>query len=110
MYGVSHDIEHDGILANALLKLDLKTGRSKSWSAPRNCVGEPTFVADPEGLCEDDGVILTLVVDAGRQASALAVLDAKTMTEIFRALTPSIVPHGFHGLYVAKKAKEESTT
>ena len=104
-YGVSHDPEHDGILANALVKLDLATGRSKSWSAPRSCVGEPTFVADPEGRHEDDGVILTVVVDAARQASALVVLDAKTMTEIFRAVTPHVVPHAFHGLYVAHESQ-----
>lgn len=100
-YGVSHDAEHDGILANAVVKLDLATGRSESWSTLRSCVGEPTFVADPHGMYEDDGVVLTVVVDAATRASALVVLDAKTMEEIFRATTPQVVPHAFHGLFVA---------
>ena len=101
-YGVSHDAEHDRILANALVKLDFANGAVKSWSTFRSCVGEPTFIADPQGKEEDDGVVLTVVVNAATRTSALVVLDARSMTEIFRATTPHVVSHAFHGLFIAE--------
>lgn len=103
-YGVSHDASHDGILTNALVKLDVRSGVARSWSSPRCCVGEPTFVPDPTGTQEDDGVLLTFIVDAARRRSAMIVLDARSMTEICRAETPHIVPHAFHGMYADKRA------
>lgn len=105
-YGVSHDEGHDGILANALVKVDMETGGiNASWSAPRHCMGEPIFVADPHGTEEDDGVILTAIVDAAKQGSALVVLDARNLEEIARAHVPQTVPHAFHGLYVARDSE-----
>ena len=102
-YGVSHEASHDGILTNALVKLDMTTGEEMVWTAPRSCMGEPTFVPNPEGDSEDDGVIVTCIVDAAKRISAMVVLDAKTMTEVARAETPQTVPHVFHSLYVDRK-------
>lgn len=64
-------------------------------------MGEPIFVEDPEGDVEDAGVILTVALDTAAKNSFLAVIDAKTMTEVARATVPQPVPFGFHGAYVA---------
>ncbi len=99
-YGVSHDKAHDDILANCLVKVDTYTGNAIRWTGERCCVGEPTFVANPSGESEDDGVLVSVVVDAAKRTSFVLVLDARTMKEICRADTPQTVPHAFHGLYI----------
>jgi len=56
-------------------------------------------VPRPHARHEDDGVIMSVVLDGRRRASALVVLDAKSMQEIARASVPHHIPFGFHGLY-----------
>merc|ERR1712176_1745886 len=59
----------------ALMKSDVETGTMTEWRAPPRCfVGEPCFV--PRGAAEDDGVLIVLQFDAGRQRSALLLMDA----------------------------------
>jgi carotenoid cleavage dioxygenase-like enzyme len=41
------------------------------------------------------------VLDGGRRASSLVVLDARSMSEIARASVPHHIPFGFHGQHVA---------
>ena len=40
---------------------------------------EPRFIANPNGVDEDDGIILTTVYDFKRCRSSVVVIDAKTM-------------------------------
>lgn len=46
---------------------------------------EPVFVAKPDPTAEDDGVLLTIALDAERSTSAMVVIDAQSMQEIGRA-------------------------
>lgn len=46
---------------------------------------EPIFVAHPNATEEEDGVLLTVALDAIRRTSALVVIDAKDMEELARA-------------------------
>ena len=55
------------------------------------------FVAAPGSGAEDEGVILSVVLDAARERSFLLVLDARDMTELARAEAPHHIPFGFHG-------------
>ncbi len=48
---------------------------------------------------EDDGVLLSVVLDGRTASSYLLVLDAATMTELGRARVPHHIPFGFHGQY-----------
>lgn len=59
--------------------------------------GEPIFVASPEAREEDDGVILSVVLDAAAGSSFLLVLDATSFEEVARARVPHHIPFGFHG-------------
>jgi carotenoid cleavage dioxygenase-like enzyme len=47
---------------------------------------------------DDDGVILSVVLDGLRGESFLLVQDAATFAEIARARAPVVVPFGFHGM------------
>ena len=55
---------------------------------------------NPEGTEEDDGVLLSVVLDGLRGKSYLLCLDARTMKEMGRAETDVVVGFGFHGLHV----------
>jgi carotenoid cleavage dioxygenase-like enzyme len=87
-----------------ITKCDLQTGEASHWSADEAYPGEPVFVAAPEGRSEDDGVILSVVLDANEGRSFLTVLDAATLEEHARAYAPHIIPFDFHGAYFADAA------
>lgn len=60
---------------------------------------EPWFVPTPGGKNEDDGVLLASAYDGDKRTSYLLMLDPKTMTEINRSYTPTMVPFNFHGRF-----------
>jgi carotenoid cleavage dioxygenase-like enzyme len=72
---------------------------SKTWSEDDCYPGEPVFVATPDAVKEDDGLILSVVLDATNNKSFLLVLDAVTFLEVARAEVPHPIPFGFHGQY-----------
>ncbi|EFR04243.1 carotenoid cleavage dioxygenase 1 [Nannizzia gypsea CBS 118893] len=96
---------------DGLVKMDTKTHKSKFWSRHGQSAGEPIFVprtkgplidisAGDDGSDEDDGVLLSVVLDGLSGNSYLLVLDAKTMTEVGRAEVNGAIGFGFHGIHV----------
>ena len=87
---------------DGICKTDTKTGEAMYWDE-RGCTpGEAIFVADPQGKSEDEGVLLSVVLDGrkkGEESSFLLVLDAKTMREMGRAEVGGVVGFGFHGCH-----------
>jgi beta,beta-carotene 9',10'-dioxygenase len=69
------------------------------WSEVHCYPGEPIFVTAPGAKREDQGVILSVVLDGGKGHSYLLVLDVMTFEEIERAAVPHHIPFGFHGMY-----------
>lgn len=69
------------------------------WEKHAHTPGEAIFIPDPAGTEEDDGVLLTVVLDGRSGLSYLLVLDAKTMREVARAEMDWAVPLGFHGTF-----------
>lgn len=68
------------------MKVDTYTRRTTLWKPlTPHLPSEPIFVANPEATCEDDGVLLTMALDASRKQSVLVVIDAQNMKEIARA-------------------------
>jgi carotenoid cleavage dioxygenase-like enzyme len=82
---------------DTIVKVDVTTGEHLSWS--EGFPGEPVFVGRPGRTEEDDGVLLTVVLEPEREASSLVVLDAATLEELARARVPHHVPFGFHGQF-----------
>jgi beta,beta-carotene 9',10'-dioxygenase len=84
---------------NQIVKADIQTGQDKTWYQPDCYPGEPVFVGAPGRTDEDDGVILSVVLDAAQGNSFLLVLDAASFGEIARAEIPHPVLFGYHGDY-----------
>lgn len=82
-----------------ILKVDVTSGAESSWSEEGCHPGEPVFVEAPSAAAEDDGVLLSLVLDERLARSFLLCLDAKDLRERARASLPHHVPFGFHGQY-----------
>ena len=94
-YFLGIDGDHD--YYNQLVKLDMNSGDTKIWQADHCYPGEPVFVAAPDAKNEDDGVLLSIVLDAHKYNSFVVVLDAVTMKELGRAIIPVSVPFRLHG-------------
>ncbi|MFD1152304.1 carotenoid oxygenase family protein [Saccharothrix hoggarensis] len=97
--GAHGNLGHD--FFNQLVKLDVRTGRTTRWHEPGRYPGEPVFVPAPDARAEDDGVALSVVLDADAGRSALLVLDAATFAEVARAEVPHAIPFGFHGRFTS---------
>lgn len=91
-------------LIDCIVKTDLQTKEALLWGAPKgHTPGEAVFVARPKSSDEeadrdeDDGVLLSVVLDGTAKKSYLLVLDARTMEEKGRAECEVAVGVGFHG-------------
>ena len=88
-----------GGFLDSLVKLDIDASKAKTWSEKDTFPGEPVFAAAPNAGAEDEGVLLSVVLDGIDTRSFLLVLDATTMQERARAYAPHVIPFGFHGNY-----------
>jgi Lignostilbene-alpha,beta-dioxygenase and related enzymes len=66
---------------------------------PGTYTGEPLFVPDPSGEAEDDGAIVTVVLNSTAEISELLVLDAADLSEHARGQLPTALPFGFHSQF-----------
>jgi carotenoid cleavage dioxygenase-like enzyme len=88
-----------GNFLDQIAKVDLERGETRTWAEDGTYPGEPVFVANPDGVEEDDGVLLSVVLDAGAGSSFVLVLDAGDLHELARAGVPHHIPFGFHGQF-----------
>ncbi|XP_041855949.1 beta-carotene 15, 15-dioxygenase 2, like [Melanotaenia boesemani] len=88
------------VFADSLLKMDVNTKELKVWRYPGLYPSEPVFIASPDAVEEDDGVVLSVIITPRKEKSTfLLVLDAKTFTELGRAEVPVNIPYGTHGVF-----------
>jgi beta,beta-carotene 9',10'-dioxygenase len=98
VYGMGkHSVGAD--FFNQLIKLDVTTGQTLTWHEPGTYPGEPVYVGAPGQTGEDEGVVLSVVLDSATSRSFMLVLDAGSFTELARAELPHAVPFGFHGQF-----------
>ncbi|EDU43634.1 Lignostilbene-alphabeta-dioxygenase [Pyrenophora tritici-repentis] len=88
---------------DGLVKFDNQTKKSIFWEEEGHTPGEAIFVADPEGTEEDDGVLLSVVLDGHKEKSYLLVLKAKDLTEVGRAYMQGPMSFGFHGTFMERE-------
>jgi carotenoid cleavage dioxygenase-like enzyme len=100
-YSVDADTQFPNSLKEkgVLHKFDVMQKTCKDWSEEGCVPCEPVFVPRPDGLEEDDGVVLSVVLDMIHSRSFLLILDAHNWTEIARAEAPHAIPFGIHGLW-----------
>jgi beta,beta-carotene 9',10'-dioxygenase len=92
-----------GDFLDCIVKIDLDTGQAMTWHVAGLYPGEPVFVPSPKAQAEDDGVLLSVVLDTGEDASFLLVLDAANLEELARAEAPHAIPFHFHGNYFGER-------
>ncbi|KAI1628316.1 carotenoid oxygenase [Exophiala viscosa] len=94
-----------GAFFNRIAKADWQTGKTWTWQ-PENgdsCPCEPVFIQRPEAAEEDDGVVLTIIINRGGTHSILVALDGKDLTQIARADMPQVYGLGPHGSFIEGK-------
>lgn len=83
---------------DSLIKTDVETRDVLMWQGPAgHTPGEAIFCPAPKGEAEDDGVLLSVILDGKNQTSYLLCLDATTMRELGRAECNFAIGFGFHG-------------
>ncbi|XP_070552540.1 beta,beta-carotene 15,15'-dioxygenase-like [Ptychodera flava] len=82
-----------------LFKGDCKEKTYKSWEEEDCFPAEPIFVPAPDAKNEDEGVVLSAVMNVGDKPSFLLVLDGETFEEIGRAEVPVRVHWSAHGFF-----------
>jgi carotenoid cleavage dioxygenase len=90
--------------ASVIVKYDLATGqRSAHDFGPDSLTGEPVFVPASAHAAEDEGYLVTYVLDKTTNTSTFVVLDAADMTNepLATVALPQRVPLGFHGSWFA---------
>jgi torulene dioxygenase len=94
-------------ITDGIIKLDMSSPSSSSttkfWSKPNHTPSEPVFVPRPNGKDEDDGVLLSIVLDEQAKRSSMVVIDAKEMKEVASAEMGTVFPIGFHGVWSGGK-------
>jgi carotenoid cleavage dioxygenase-like enzyme len=82
-----------------IVKADVVQRSSSLWAEDGCYPGEPVFVGAPDAQREDEGVLLSVVLDGRAGNSFLLVLDAASLHELARAEVPHQIPFGFHGQF-----------
>lgn len=100
VYGAGPEKGNPHDFLSRLVKVDVVKGRNSVWLEEDCYPGEPVFVALPDAVNEDDGIILSVVLNIKKKNSFLLILDAKSFTEMARAQVPHHIPFGFHGQYI----------
>jgi carotenoid cleavage dioxygenase-like enzyme len=91
----------EGGWIDRIVRADVVDRTMMTWHEEDCWPGEPVFVARPDGTDEDDGVLLSVVLDGRRETSFLLVLDARDLSELARAEVPHHIPFSFHGRFAA---------
>jgi carotenoid cleavage dioxygenase len=102
-YATHFGIDDAGIQLGGLVKHDLHAGSSEVRNFGRGThASEGVFVPASESAGEDEGWVLSVVYDEGRDASDLVVIDATDFTgaPVATVRLPQRVPFGFHGSWV----------
>lgn len=89
-----------GRLFDALIKLDVQGKEQVAvWEESCTSPSEPIFVPNPDANDEreDDGIVLSVILDQKPKRSFLLVLDGITFKELARAYLPVHIPLSFHG-------------
>ena len=100
-------VQSAGGFFDSIVKIDVESGEIMRWYEPGCYPGEPVFVASPGSSIEDEGVILSVVLDPQIGRSFVLVLDASSLAERARAEVPHHIPFGFHGSYFPQAPRQQ---
>ena len=95
-YHYVYTLNNDG---SGLSKINVQNGTTLKWEEDNCSANEPVFVPAPNAHSEDDGVVLSIILNSKAQQSFLLILDGKTFKEIGRAMVPHHIPFNLHGAF-----------
>jgi carotenoid cleavage dioxygenase len=101
-YGYAVEFGH-GVQHGNTVKYDLAQGRSEVLShGPGRRSLEAVFIPRDAGGAEDDGWLMQVVYDEGRDGSDLVITHAQDLAAgpVATVTLPQRVPYGFHGNWV----------
>ncbi|XP_061777994.1 beta,beta-carotene 15,15'-dioxygenase [Nerophis ophidion] len=88
-------------LAKEIGKFDVETKQMLTWSEDNCWPSEPLFVPRPNGETEDDGVVLSSVINNNPdQLNFILVLDGKTLKEVARGYLKTELHKDVHGFFI----------
>lgn len=96
--GVAHGEDQGPI--GGVCKVDVESGSSDTWVAsPTEFCGAPTFVPKPGASGEDEGYLVTMVLDGASRRSDIVVLDAQDVAKgpVSRFSLREAMPHSLGG-------------
>lgn len=105
VYGCGINPARPNEFYNQLVKIDLQTGKHIVWHEAGTFPGEAVFIPSPNRKSEDDGLLLSVVLDGDKGHSFLLVLDAITLHEVARAQLPHAILFGYHGAFFPNKSQ-----
>jgi len=102
IYGVGIADQGNHQFYDQLVKINMETGEHTIWKDPDYYPGEPKFIPHNNAQTDDDGIILSILVNIKDKSkgSKLVFLDAKTFTEIAACYTSHTIIPGFHGCFL----------
>ncbi|XP_045113371.1 beta,beta-carotene 15,15'-dioxygenase-like [Portunus trituberculatus] len=101
-YGV--EVNPLGMQFSRLVKMNMRTGETQLWHEDGKLVSEPVFLAAPDATREEEGVVLTTLLDKNNPTFvALLVLDPTSWKEVARVefKAQGKVTQTFHGQFAA---------
>ena len=99
VYAASLDKNNKINFFDRLVKINISNNTYETWREENCYPGEPVFIPSPNSSSEDDGVIMSVILNSEKNNSFLLILDAKSFKEIARAEVPHHIPFGFHGQF-----------
>ncbi|KAG9267116.1 beta,beta-carotene 15,15'-dioxygenase-like [Astyanax mexicanus] len=89
--------------STSITKLDVETKQQLEWTAENCYPSEPVFITRPGATEEDDGVILTSVINSNPgQSDFLLVLDGKSFKELARVHVEAELHLDMHGFFISQ--------
>jgi carotenoid cleavage dioxygenase-like enzyme len=100
VYGCGVHPAHRLEFYNQIVKIDVSTGSSVNWYREGHYPGEPVFIAAPNSSAEDEGLLLSVVLDSHTQTSYLLILNAVNLEQMAKATLPHSILFGYHGTFI----------
>lgn len=101
VYGYKSDFDTPQI---GIARIDTEESKADVWMPGfQQFASEPKFVAKPGAQAEDDGWLITVMFDAGRRESYVAILDATNLAAGPCALLKHrrCIPSALHGFWAS---------
>jgi beta,beta-carotene 9',10'-dioxygenase len=98
-YSTGISADPDALFYDQLASVDTVAASHVTWRQSGHFPGEPIFVRRPGATADNDGILLSVVLDGRAGRSYLLALDPSTLEPRARAFLPHHVPSGFHGTF-----------